>query len=68
MTNGLLIYGEKFVHFLLHCIRKPFLIYDFAPDPNPAFPYICGKLCFLFYQCIKIGLIECNAKCRYIKK
>jgi hypothetical protein len=31
MTNGLLIYGEKFAHFLI--FRKPFLINDFAPDP-----------------------------------
>jgi hypothetical protein len=27
MTNGLLMYGEIFAHFL---IRKPFLIHDFA--------------------------------------
>jgi hypothetical protein len=33
MTNGLLIYREKFAHFLIYNIRKPFLIYDFAPDP-----------------------------------
>ncbi len=44
MTNGLLIYGEKFAHFLIYqfnsiyiiysiYIRNPFLIYDFAPDP-----------------------------------
>jgi hypothetical protein len=31
MTNGLLIYGEIFAHFLI--IRKPFLIYDFATAP-----------------------------------
>jgi hypothetical protein len=31
MTNGLLIYGEIFAHFLN--IRKPFLIFDFATDP-----------------------------------
>jgi hypothetical protein len=30
MTNGLLIYGEIFAHFL---IRKPILIYDFATAP-----------------------------------
>jgi hypothetical protein len=30
MTNGLLINGEIFVHFLIQYIRKPFLIYDFA--------------------------------------
>ena len=32
MTNGLLIYGEIFAHFLLY-FRKPFLIYDFATAP-----------------------------------
>ncbi len=31
MTNGLLIYGEKFAHSSY--IRKPFLIYDFATAP-----------------------------------
>jgi hypothetical protein len=29
MTNGLLIYGEIFAHFL----RKPFLSYDFVTAP-----------------------------------
>ncbi len=33
MTNGLLIYGEIFAHFLIYCIRNPFLIYDFATAP-----------------------------------
>ncbi len=33
MTNGLLIYGETFAYFLIYCIRKPFLIYDFATAP-----------------------------------
>jgi hypothetical protein len=32
MTNGLLIYGLIFAHFLI-CYRKSLLIYDFAPDP-----------------------------------
>jgi hypothetical protein len=31
MTNGLLIYGEKFC--ISPYIRKPFLIYDFATAP-----------------------------------
>jgi hypothetical protein len=31
MTNGLLIYGEIFAHFLIY-YRKPFLIYDFATE------------------------------------
>ncbi len=30
MTNGLLLYGKIFSHI---CIRKPFLIYDFATAP-----------------------------------
>jgi hypothetical protein len=33
MTNGLLIYGEIFAHFLILYIRKPFLIYYFATAP-----------------------------------
>jgi hypothetical protein len=33
MTNGLLIYGEIFAHFLINSIRKTFLIYDFATAP-----------------------------------
>jgi hypothetical protein len=33
MTNGLLIYGEIFAHFLIYSIEKPFLIYDFATAP-----------------------------------
>jgi hypothetical protein len=31
-TNGLLIYGELFAHFLIF-YRKPLLIYDFATAP-----------------------------------
>jgi hypothetical protein len=33
MTNDLLIYGENVCAFPHIYIRKPFLIYDFAPDP-----------------------------------
>jgi hypothetical protein len=33
MTNGVLIYGEIFAHFLVYCIRKLFLTYDFATSP-----------------------------------
>jgi hypothetical protein len=33
MTNGLLIYREKFAHFLIQYIRKLFLIYDLATAP-----------------------------------
>jgi hypothetical protein len=32
MTNDLLIYGENICAF--PHIRKPFLIYDLAPDPT----------------------------------
>jgi hypothetical protein len=32
ITNGLIIYGEIFSHFLIY-IRKPFLIYDLATPP-----------------------------------
>ncbi len=30
MTNDILLYGEIFVHCLIYCIRKSFLIYEFA--------------------------------------
>jgi hypothetical protein len=33
MTNGLLINGEIFGHFLIQYFKKPFLIYDFATAP-----------------------------------
>jgi hypothetical protein len=33
MTNCLLIYWEIIPHFLIYCVRKPFLIYDFAIAP-----------------------------------
>jgi hypothetical protein len=33
ITNGPLIYGEIFPHFLIYCIGKPFLICDFATAP-----------------------------------
>ncbi len=32
MTNGLLIYGLIFAHFLIYK-RKPFLVNDFTTDP-----------------------------------
>ena len=44
MTNGLLIYICVFPHIL---IRKPFLIYDFAPDPIWISIYI-RKVLFSF--------------------
>ncbi len=46
--------SSKMVKYLLisSYIRKPFLIYDFTPDPIPSeFPHIWGKFYFIFYQC-----------------
>ncbi len=43
-------YMTKYLRISLY-IRKPFLIYDFTTAPY-EFPYIWGKLYFLFYQCI----------------
>jgi hypothetical protein len=52
MTNGLLINGEIFGHFLIY-YRKPFLIYSMILQRlHSEFPYIWGKLDFLYYQCI----------------
>jgi hypothetical protein len=31
-------------------MRRPLVIYDFAPDPF-EFPYIWGKIFFIFFQC-----------------
>ncbi len=62
MTNGLLIYGEIFAHFLIHYIRKPFLIYDFATAPLWMKIYM-KKIWFSFYQCVDTLLIrrqECH--------
>ncbi len=56
MTNGLLIYGEIFAHFLISCIRILFLIYmTLHPIPS-EFPYIWGEICFLFYRCTRDDL------------
>ncbi len=43
-------------------IRKPFLIYDFAPDPIWISLYIWGKFCFLFYQWTVVQLIKNTAR------
>ncbi len=46
-------------------IRKPFLIYDFAPDPIwISIQYMWGKFSFLFYQCIKEITGEENKRLR----
>ncbi len=42
MTNGLLIYGEIFVHFLIYSIRKTFLIYVWLCN--------CSTVNFLIYE------------------
>ncbi len=49
MTNGLLIYGEKFAHFLIYW--EPLLHIWLCTQSHLNF-LIWGKLCFLFYQCI----------------
>ncbi len=41
MTNGLLLYGDIFAHFLTYSIRKPFLIlYMTLQLIHSEFPYI----------------------------
>ncbi len=44
-------YMVKYLRISSYCIRKPFLIYDFAPDPIWISLYT-RKICFIFYQCI----------------
>ncbi len=55
MTNGLLIYGKN-LHIYSYII-KPFLVYDFAPDPIWISLYM-RKFSFLLYQCIGNPEIE----------
>jgi hypothetical protein len=45
MRKGFLIYEE-----MAKYMRRPLVIYDFAPDPI-EFPYKKGKFYFIFYQC-----------------
>jgi hypothetical protein len=40
MTNGLLIYGEILAHFLIYCIRKPFLMHMTLQLLHSEFPHI----------------------------
>ncbi len=50
MRKGfLLYYMRKCANFSLY-MRRPLVIYDFAPDSS-EFPYISGNFSFLFYQC-----------------
>ncbi len=75
MANGLLIYGEIFAHFLICVLGKPFLIYDFAPDPIWVSLYlIWGNFFSSFYQCnskhcslenVLIGLYNVNLSLYY---
>ncbi len=45
MTNGLLIYGEIFAHFLKDLPHMTLQLL------HSEFPYILGKFSFLFYPC-----------------
>ncbi len=38
MRKGFLIYEEMHIYLTIH-MRRPLVIYDFAPDPS-EFPYI----------------------------
>jgi hypothetical protein len=39
MRKGFLIYEEMRKFFTIYCMRRPLVIYDFAPDPY-EFPFI----------------------------
>jgi hypothetical protein len=39
MRKGFLIYEEMRKYFTIQYMRRPLVIYDFAPDPS-EFPYI----------------------------
>ncbi len=43
-----ILYMSKYTNISPH-MRRPLVIYDFAPDPS-EFPYTYGKFYFLFYQ------------------
>ncbi len=51
MTNGLLIYGEIFAHFLIRTLGSP-SSYMTLQLLHSEFHYIWGKFEFLFYQCV----------------
>ncbi len=38
------------------CMRRPLVIYDFAPDPS-EFPYLWEKISFLFYHCTILDVL-----------
>jgi hypothetical protein len=39
MRNGFLIYEKMGKYFTIYSMRRPLVIYDFAPDPS-EYPYI----------------------------
>ncbi len=55
MTTGLLIYGEIFR--ISSYIMKPFLIYDFAPDPTLNFLLYEENFVFLFIS-VRVHTLE----------
>ncbi len=57
MRKGFLIFEEMHKYFHHIWVRRSLVIYDFAPDPY-EFPYMWGKLNFLFYQCMYQGFIK----------
>ncbi len=59
MTNGLLIYGEKFAHFLIYWEALPHIWLCIPSE----FPSMWGKFSFLFYQCAIVSTkhLLCNA-------
>ncbi len=44
------MYKRKCADIIKPHMRRPLVVYDFHPIPS-VFPYIWGKLDFLFYQC-----------------
>ncbi len=50
MTNGLLIYGEIFSHFLINVLGSP-STYMTLQLLHSEFPYIWGKFYLIFFQC-----------------
>jgi hypothetical protein len=55
-------YMGKYLH-ISSCVRKPFLIYDFALDLIGLSLYIWWKFCFLFYQLQLLSITQlCMSK------
>jgi hypothetical protein len=51
MTNGLLICGEIYAHFLIYYRTSSYMTLKLLKLLPSEFPYKWGKLYFLFYQC-----------------